>query len=165
MSQLEFLPDGSKALRAYQNSIALEPRVDKSKVSNRPGYPRNWRNVQKREGIKDNLLRRMYKAEALDKQNGKCLYCTAPMSIREATAEHKVPVSRGGLTEKSNIDAACETCNKIKNRFLKPDFNRAIHEPNLLRDGWDLHFAGIEIRMRRRAELACRRIRAMVGQK
>lgn len=118
----------------------------------------------RREGLRDHILKRMYRQDALKKQGGKCLYCTRPLRSYEVTAEHNIPRSRGGMTEKENIDAACETCNKEKGSYTKAEFNRAIHEPNLKRDPWDLYLAAASIRLRKQTEKACRNLRKMVGQ-
>lgn len=107
-------------------------------------------------------LMRAYKGHALLRQDGLCLYCHSRLRLRDATAEHAVPRSRGGGTTIGNIDAACAGCNTAKGDRTRPEFNRAIHEPDLHRDGWDLYLACAEIRLKRRAALACTRLRSII---
>lgn len=172
LSQLSFIPSGTAALRQYQASIATDPSKVKNHKEHEDVADRAYaRAIRKRshpstrEGFYETATRRILKAEALKKQGGKCLYCTEPLLLSVATAEHRIPISRGGLTEKNNIDAACEPCNKLKGSYTKAEFNQSIHNPDYARDPWDLYLTGMDIRMKRRTELACKRIRAMVGQK
>ncbi|OAM73049.1 HNH endonuclease [Devosia elaeis] len=51
---------------------------------------------------------------AAARQAGCCKYCFVPFSVSPATAEHRVPRSKGGSNLGHNIDAACERCNKLK---------------------------------------------------
>lgn len=51
----------------------------------------------------------------LDKKNaGICFYCEEKCENEELTMDHKIPVSRGGKSTKSNIVIACKTCNTNK---------------------------------------------------
>lgn len=51
----------------------------------------------------------------LDKINtGICAYCEEKFEKDELTMDHKIPVSRGGKSTKSNIKIACKTCNTNK---------------------------------------------------
>lgn len=48
----------------------------------------------------------------LDQVNaGICYYCEEKFEKEELTADHKIPVSKGGKSTKSNIVIACKTCN------------------------------------------------------
>ncbi len=44
----------------------------------------------------------------------KCAYCEKPISGRDATRDHKIPLSRGGTGYISNILPACRSCNSAK---------------------------------------------------
>ena len=129
---------------------------------------RNWNFARlglKRTQIRERTQRKILKIEAHTKQDGICPYCTEYMPLSQSTAEHKKPVSRGGRTEAKNIDAACERCNKLKGSMTKAEFNTVIHNRNLSRDGWELYLIGLDIRLQRRTELACKRLRHMVGMR
>lgn len=43
-----------------------------------------------------------------------CQYCGQSFPARELTFDHVMPRSRGGLTEWSNVVAACSPCNLVK---------------------------------------------------
>ena len=43
-----------------------------------------------------------------------CHYCQIEMTFRQATIDHKRPVSKGGKTNRKNCLLACERCNKEK---------------------------------------------------
>lgn len=119
-----------------------------------PGFKSNSNSAQR--------ARRVAKREKLQRQGGRCLYCTEPLSVSKATVEHRKPLSRGGTDTADNIDAACRPCNKAKGRLTKREFLLAIFNPSLLRHPWPLYLACLDIRLRRRTELACRRLRSMI---
>lgn len=50
---------------------------------------------------------------------GICYYCGRIFSPKELTMDHKIPLSRGGMSEKINIVPACKDCNS-KKKFLLP---------------------------------------------
>jgi 5-methylcytosine-specific restriction endonuclease McrA len=62
-------------------------------------------------GWRENRHLRRLRTAALKAQHHRCLYCRSPLSADEATAEHKLPRSRGGGRSRSNIGAACYRCN------------------------------------------------------
>lgn len=45
---------------------------------------------------------------------GECVYCFRKLGPREATYDHLVPVSVGGLTTMVNLAVACELCNTTR---------------------------------------------------
>ena len=49
------------------------------------------------------------------------------------------------------------------NRLKKREFELAIFNPNLRRDPWPLYLACVEIRLKRAAEKACRRLAAILA--
>lgn len=51
----------------------------------------------------------------LDQINaGFCHYCQKQFKKEELTMDHRVPVSRGGRSVKSNVVVACKSCNTNK---------------------------------------------------
>lgn len=115
-----------------------------------------------RSRVYERTFRTVYKTAALKKQQGKCLYCTEYLPLKLATAEHKKPRSLGGKTTSENIDAACRRCNQLKGSYSKSEFNQAINNPDIKRDTWPLHLAGIEMRIIRRTERACKNIMSII---
>ena len=47
-------------------------------------------------------------------QKPRCYYCKAQLTPLQATMDHLVPVSRGGLSNRRNIVVACKPCNTKK---------------------------------------------------
>ena len=70
------------------------------------------------ERVKARELRhsRWWKQKIAD---GICYYCGGRFSPDELTMDHKIPVARGGLSEKSNLVTACKECNN-KKKYLMP---------------------------------------------
>lgn len=46
--------------------------------------------------------------------DGNCYYCEQKFEESELTADHKVPLARGGKSSKGNMVACCKTCNSQK---------------------------------------------------
>lgn len=120
-----------------------------------PGYRSNTPEAQR--------ARRMIKRLKLREQGGRCCYCQQPLSVAKATVEHRKPFARGGIDAPSNIDVACLRCNGAKGWLTKPEFERAIFNPNVRRDPWPLYLACVEIRLKRFTERACKRLARMVA--
>ena len=52
------------------------------------------------------------------RSSGQCHYCDELFPPGELTMDHVVPLSRGGLTTKSNVVPCCKTCNSQKKHLL-----------------------------------------------
>jgi 5-methylcytosine-specific restriction enzyme A len=50
---------------------------------------------------------------------GVCYYCGRNFSPTELTMDHRIPLGRGGTSEKINLVAACKECNN-KKKYLLP---------------------------------------------
>lgn len=62
------------------------------------------------------------KSRLWDKQNGRCAYCNAPFAnYADATIDHLIPLSRGGLAAYSNKRLCCRPCNQAKSNLLPGD--------------------------------------------
>lgn len=109
-------------------------------------------------------LHQHYRALAWRRQRGRCLYCRRALALTEVTADRRVPQACGGRTVEANIDAACLDCNRLKRWFHYGQFMLAINQPDLRRDDWALHLAGVEVRVMRRATEALDRLRSITGR-
>ena len=69
------------------------------------------------------------RASASASQAHCCKYCFEPFSVSPATAEHRVPRSKGGSNLEHNIDAACKRCNTLKGSMTAGQFVKAIKTP------------------------------------
>jgi len=52
-------------------------------------------------------------------ERGICYYCRKKVKPEELTMDHKIPLSRGGTSERINIVPACKECNN-KKKYLLP---------------------------------------------
>ncbi len=52
-------------------------------------------------------------------ERGICYYCGRKVPPSELTMDHKIPLSRGGTSDRSNIVPACKECNN-KKKYLLP---------------------------------------------
>jgi len=52
----------------------------------------------------------------------RCIYCGKELTKKEATLEHKQPLSRGGTNDKENLAIACLYCNLSKNNKTEAEF-------------------------------------------
>lgn len=71
-------------------------------------------NTKHRTGEEDSYTFEDWK-ETVMYFRGECAYCGRKQSRKvKLTKEHVVPVSKGGVTDKSNIIPACKRCNSAK---------------------------------------------------
>ena len=52
------------------------------------------------------------------RSSGYCHYCQGSFPVTDLTMDHVVPLSRGGLTVKSNVVPCCKGCNSRKQSLL-----------------------------------------------
>jgi len=52
-------------------------------------------------------------------ERGICYYCGRKVNPKELTMDHKIPLSRGGTSDRINIVPACKECNN-KKKYLFP---------------------------------------------
>lgn len=65
--------------------------------------------VTKREDTPYSWLKAAWK-----RGNGLCFWCKDDLPLKSATADHFIPLAKGGKHKRSNIVAACDGCNKAK---------------------------------------------------
>jgi len=51
---------------------------------------------------------------------GVCYYCKKSFAKHQLTMDHRVPLARGGRSNKTNLVVACKACNVTKSNLL-PD--------------------------------------------
>lgn len=55
--------------------------------------------------------------------DGKCYYCGNVYKPAEITMDHKIPLARGGRSEKNNLVPACKECNNKKKYMLPVEWD------------------------------------------
>lgn len=110
----------------------------------------------------EDLWKKVHRADALSKQKGRCVYCREPLSVCRVTADHVIPISRGGRTTRENIGAACAPCNSAKGSMPVERFKRLLRSreahPSL-----SVLLARFRFRLWTREALAEKRILQTVG--
>jgi hypothetical protein len=71
----------------------------------------------RRKSISESLRWRIW-----ERDNFKCHYCGWCQFL---TVDHRIPVSRGGTDDESNLVTACEDCNRSKGNMSEEDFKAA----------------------------------------
>ncbi len=77
--------------------------------------------------LAEHIKREKEKARSLKKtrwwrrklEKGMCYYCGKKVSPEDLTMDHKIPLSRWGLSTRENIVPACRECN-AKKKYLSP---------------------------------------------
>lgn len=62
------------------------------------------------------------------KKETKCIYCNNSLDHDNATADHIVPVSKGGNNSKLNLIVCCLSCNGERGNM---DFKKFLHRKNI----------------------------------
>lgn len=52
----------------------------------------------------------------------KCKYCNVELTFKNYVCDHIVPLSRGGLSTKSNLQIICKRCNTQKGPMLEEEY-------------------------------------------
>ena len=99
-----------------------------------PKNKKHWRKNRKTEetaflGFSDGSILASEKKKARELRNspwwkkkiskGLCYYCGKKFNQSDLTMDHKIPISRGGRSEKINLVPACKECNN-KKMYLLP---------------------------------------------
>lgn len=53
-----------------------------------------------------------------DRDHGRCRYCNVQLARNQATIDHHVPTSKGGLNNPANLRLSCEACNNLKGSMM-----------------------------------------------
>lgn len=56
------------------------------------------------------------------KANGKCALCGEPVKFKKMTVDHKIPLSKGGTNDISNLQLAHLICNRTKADLVSDEF-------------------------------------------
>lgn len=71
---------------------------------------------------------------ALERDGGRCVWCSRELRAGEASLEHIVPKLKGGPAWAENEVAACRTCNRKRGHTSPADWLRACEERGLRPD-------------------------------
>jgi 5-methylcytosine-specific restriction endonuclease McrA len=104
--------------------------------------------IMLREYMKAKTTVRFSRGNVWLRDNGECQYCGDAIARKDATLDHVLPSSKGGLTSWDNTVTACSPCNSSKSdatkgwkpriRPYKPDFYELVNKRK--RQGFDLRF-------------------------
>lgn len=79
----------------------------RQRVANHREYNRKQRQSKKRR-------KQRIKAELYNKQSGKCNGCQREFALYHLTRDHIFPKSKGGSSDKENLQLLCRPCNRLK---------------------------------------------------
>ena len=65
----------------------------------------------------------------LARDNFQCQYCRHDLTPRDATIDHVLPRSRGGLTTWENVVSCCSACNRKKGRHTPEEARMSLLRP------------------------------------
>jgi 5-methylcytosine-specific restriction enzyme A len=68
---------------------------------------------------------------------GECYYCRKIVKPDELTMDHKIPISRGGKSEKMNLVPACKDCNNKKKNLLPLEWDEYMNRLNSTKEEID----------------------------
>jgi hypothetical protein len=108
-------------------------------------------------------FKKMVRSDAVIEQRRHCIFCRDPMTFATATAEHMLPRSKGGATDRKNIKASCEPCNFAKGNGTDAWMRRVLHGAEIPTDDPAMTAAYIRHRLNRKVERSEKRIRVFVG--
>ena len=104
-------------------------------------------------------FQRMYRADAAREQSRRCCYCGTDLHNGNTTADHVIPRSKAGATDRHNIKAACLACNSAKSAMSETRFKKKLRDPT--GEPLSIQLAALRFAMSRRTDQAVKRIRAL----
>lgn len=129
----------------------------------------NRRKLQEKRGIREDNRRDTLRAEALQRQNNRCMYCGAPIDMQNVEMDHIVPRSGPGASNRvTNLAGSCHRCNQTKGgrtyaewvRQDNPSYTNAKIVENFIQHGMNFKDQAVpEKRMRSEYLRAVRTIR------
>lgn len=58
-----------------------------------------------------------------------CCYCGAPLSYKDGTVEHIIPLSKGGTNRRENVTIACAPCNNHRQDYSFDEWKKIVNSP------------------------------------
>ena len=114
------LPKQSKEAKTSAPCVALTQ--SKETPTQAPSPPKKPTGVNRAYYV-------MHRGDALRAQRHTCFYCYCPLTVRVATADHRIAQAKGGNHSRDNLAAACADCNGLKGAMSEVEFKRLIKLP------------------------------------
>lgn len=111
---VNYYPDTKRGDRMYVNGTAggVAATFDKAIQAAEGLVNVTARHERKKPGKKSKRMR--VKRALHKKQKGRCALCGDELSLKEATFDHKIPLSKGGSRGQDNLQLAHRRCNGNK---------------------------------------------------
>lgn len=131
----------SKAAYFQANKATIRPKRKAYKDANKKKLAEYFRQRAKEKPESCRTAKRNYKARKKQAAGSftegqwldKCIYhgwacylCKRPLTPDTVTAEHRIPLSRGGLNFIANIAPACAPCNLSKNNKTEAEYRATV---------------------------------------
>jgi CRISPR/Cas system Type II protein with McrA/HNH and RuvC-like nuclease domain len=71
------------------------------------------------------LRRAVLRTRCAEAQRWRCCYCQTPLTVRNLTLDHYIPICRGGKDTYENSVASCKKCNAEKGEQTAIDFMKS----------------------------------------
>ena len=110
----------SPKLRARQNELS---RQYAARHPDRVSRAQRICGARRRKAPGDGWTKE-YLAILMTRQRGRCVYCKAAFTETGYHVDHIVPLARGGLNDRTNIQLTCPNCNRRKTTKLPHEFAR-----------------------------------------
>jgi 5-methylcytosine-specific restriction endonuclease McrA len=108
------------------NSDAIKERVRKWCLENPEQHLATRRAYRARKAKAEGTHTGAEILALLERQNGRCAYCAAPIRRKRYHADHIVPLFLGGSNWISNIQLTCSSCNQRKSALDPAIFARRL---------------------------------------
>lgn len=106
---------------SYKDRNINRKRERREKVKETPSfYDSELILIQEKQKARDLRNSSWWRSKTAE---GKCYYCGKDFKSSDLTMDHKIPLSRGGKSEKNNIVPACKECNNKKKYMLPVEWD------------------------------------------
>jgi len=114
-------------IRKRRSSITDEERREYRKLwARRNKDKRNELRKVRRNGLTLELAQKIYEDNIKRYGTLTCEYCKKPIRFGNDSLDHKIPVSKSGISNYENICVACRSCNCRKNARTDTEFLKTL---------------------------------------
>ena len=140
LSSFEKRPDSKDGYRQYcrecknlQSKKAYEKRLIKDSMTFWKTRANNLNKASGRNGVAREIIRNSPKIPYKDLhdlyyKDSSCSYCNIKLNINQIVFDHKIPLSRKGEHNISNIAISCNDCNNLKGVRTDKEFIEFLSE-------------------------------------
>lgn len=108
--------------RSYRRPECYPPGELRDAAIKRDAEWKEQKRLRRNAKARERYTTRKYRTEVLERDDYRCVYCSADLRTLTAHIDHRIPLGDGGSQEIDNLQAVCSKCNQRKKNFSPKTF-------------------------------------------